>query len=122
MGHLADDKVLIFGDILVNTMMPNFRDGHIKTWIATLEQISKMPLFVIVPGHGELMTTKDVTKIHRMMEQLYADVETGYKNNLMNSEIRKTMDLSEWEKLKYFDQLIGREHQSYVSASGRSNF
>ena len=58
--YLPDDKVLMSGDILVNQVIPIFSDGHIKTWIATLEDIQKMNVKTIVPGHGPLMTKADV--------------------------------------------------------------
>ncbi|WP_455206748.1 MBL fold metallo-hydrolase [Kaarinaea lacus] len=107
MVYLPQYKFLIGGDILVHTMTPSFRDAHIKTWIDTLEQISKMNIETIVPGHGPLMTVTDVTAMHKRMADLYADVEAGYKKGLMDSEIRKILDLHEWKKMKNFDELMG---------------
>ncbi len=104
---LPDDKVLIGGDILVNHIVPNFRDGHIKSWIGTLDKIQKMNVKTIVPGHGPLMTNKDVAGLHDRMASLYAAVEAGYKKGLNDSEIRKSMDLSDWKNLKEFDAVMG---------------
>jgi cyclase len=107
MVYLPNDKILISGDILVNKIMPNFRDGHIKNWVATLHQISTMDLATIVPGHGPLMTVADVKAMHSRMAALYAGVEAGYKKGLIDSEVRKTMDLSDWRKLDHFDETMG---------------
>jgi glyoxylase-like metal-dependent hydrolase (beta-lactamase superfamily II) len=101
------EKMLIAGDILVNELIPSFRDAYVKNWIATLGEIEDTPLTTIVPGHGPLMTTADVSELRQMMETLYAGVEAGYQNNLMDSEIRDTLDLSEWKKRKHFDDLMG---------------
>lgn len=107
MVYLVKDQVLIAGDILVKTMIPSFRDAHVKDWIVTLEQIGKLPLSTIIPGHGELMTVAEVQQLQQDMQGLYAGIETGYKKGLTDSEIRKTLDLSAWKKRKYFDELMG---------------
>ena len=107
MVYLPKFQILISGDILVNRMIPSFRDAHVKTWINTLEQIQNMDIKTIIPGHGPLMTLKDVKGMHRRMADLYASVEAGYKKGLMDSEIRKTLDLSEWKKMVEFEGLMG---------------
>lgn len=33
MVHLPEDNLLIASDILVDTIMPSFRDGHFKTML-----------------------------------------------------------------------------------------
>jgi glyoxylase-like metal-dependent hydrolase (beta-lactamase superfamily II) len=104
---LPDEKLLIAGDILVKEMIPSFRDAYVRNWIGTLKEIEQTPLTTIVPGHGPLMSTGDVKKLHRLLSTLYAGVEAGYKQGLMDSEIRKTLDLTEWKKLKHFDDLMG---------------
>jgi cyclase len=107
MVYLPKYKILISGDILVKKMMPSFRDAYVKTWIDTLEQIQALDIDSIIPGHGPLMTMQDVKAMHRRMAALYAGVEAGYEKGLMDSEIRKTLDLSEWKKMAEFDGLMG---------------
>ncbi len=107
MVYLVKDKILIAGDILVKTMIPSFRDAHVKNWITTLQQISKLPLDNIIPGHGELMRIDEVKQLQQDMQTLYAGIEAGYKKGLMDSEVRKTLDLSAWKKRKHFDELMG---------------
>lgn len=105
--YLPKDKILIGGDILVHKITPNFRDGHVKTWVGTLAQIAAMDLTTIVPGHGPLMKTNDVKAMHARMAALYAGVEAGYKKGLTDSETRKTLDLTEWKKLAHFEETMG---------------
>jgi glyoxylase-like metal-dependent hydrolase (beta-lactamase superfamily II) len=107
MIYLPEDGILIAGDILVKGIVPSFRDAYVSNWIHTLQQISKMKLSTIVPGHGDLMTTGDVKAMHAYMKKLYTGIEAGYKKGLMDSEVRKELDLSKWKKLKHFDDLMG---------------
>jgi glyoxylase-like metal-dependent hydrolase (beta-lactamase superfamily II) len=107
MVHLPDDNVLISGDILVHNITPNFRDGKIKSWIGTLDEIVALNPKTIVPGHGPLMTTARAAAMKDRMATLYAAVEAGYRKGLSDSEIRSTLDLSEWRKFHYYEELMG---------------
>ena len=109
MVHLPQYKLLVSGDILVKQMMPSFIDAHVKTLISTIESISKMDLKTIIPGHGPLMTTDDAKAMQKRIAKLYAGVEAGYKKGLTDSEIRKTLDLSEWKKFTEFENLMGMD-------------
>jgi len=104
---LPDDRVLIAGDILINERMPNFRDAHVKSWIGTLKEIGEADVDVIVPGHGALMTPEDAAAMHRRMAALYAGVEQGYNEGLQPFEIRERLDLSEWQGLLHFEDMMG---------------
>jgi glyoxylase-like metal-dependent hydrolase (beta-lactamase superfamily II) len=104
---IPEKKLLIAGDILVKELIPSFRDAKVQNWITTLGEIEKTPLTTIVPGHGPLMEPDEVRKMRLRMSKLYSGVETGYKQDLTDSEIRKTLDLTEWKKLRHFDDLMG---------------
>lgn len=107
MVYLPEDQVLIAGDILTNEVAPNFRDGHVGNWLATLEEIQQLETRAIIPGHGPLMNQEQVASLHRLMSELYAGVEEGYHEGLMDSEIRQRLDLSEWERMRNFEQNMG---------------
>lgn len=121
MVYLPEDKVLVGGDILVNTLTPNLRDGNLANWIATLDEVKQFDAKAIVPGHGPLMTQADVKNLHDMMAAFYAGVEAGYKKGLTDSEIRKTLDLKKWEKLKEFDTTMGANiNRAYLEVEAAS--
>jgi glyoxylase-like metal-dependent hydrolase (beta-lactamase superfamily II) len=105
--YLPDDKVLVGGDVIVNKMMPVFRDAHVKTWVGTLEEAGKLDFKTIVPGHGPLMTKSELAKLQRMMAAFYAGVEKGYKQGLSDSEIRKTLDMKDWKTLTHYEESMG---------------
>lgn len=100
MIYLPEDKVLISGDILVNGIPPTMQDGVVKNWIEVLGEIEQTDANVFVPGHGPLMNRKKVKAIHSLIDRFYAGVRKGYRNELSESEIRETLDLSAWEKLE----------------------
>ena len=107
MMYLPDDKVLIGGDILVNTTTPALRDANVRNWISALAKAQEFDATTIVPGHGPLMSKSDMAKLHKLLASFYAGVEAGYKKGLSDSEIRGTLDLSEWKNLKEFETNMG---------------
>lgn len=121
MVHLPEDKVLIAGDIIVSRMTPNLGDGNVNNWIEVLSEVKAMDLKTVIPGHGPLMSTQDVAVMHTRMVEFYAGVEKGYKDGLMDSEIRKTLDLSEWEKMVNFNELMGVNiNRAFLEAEQRN--
>lgn len=104
---LPDDKALVGGDITVNQITPNFRDANVKKWIETLAEVKAMPAKTVIPGHGPLMSTADVGKLHARMAKLYAGIEAGYKAGLTDGEIRKKLDLAEWKPLHHYEEQMG---------------
>lgn len=119
--YLPDDKILIGGDVLVNHVVPQMRDAHVKTWVATLEQAKQFDYKTVVPGHGPLMTKADVGRMHAQMEKFYKGIEAGYKKGLTDSEIRKTLDLSGWQKLHGTDNIGSNVNRTYLEVEA-ANF
>lgn len=105
--YLPDDNVLIAGDVLVNRIVPTLQDGFVKNWIRTLNEIEALGAAHFVPGHGDLMTLRDVTALRDAMLRFYSGVKEGFRSGQRESEIRKLLDLSTWEKLER-SYVIGR--------------
>lgn len=104
---LPDDKVLVGGDVLVNTVTPAFRDAEVKHWVETLAEVQRYPAKTIIPGHGPLMTMKDAKALHQRMANFYAGVEKLYKAGGSESDVRQQVSLNDWKKLKHFDEQMG---------------
>ena len=118
--HLPDDKVLIAGDVLVNGIVPTLQDGFVRNWIRTLEEIAALDVSHFVPGHGDVMTRRDVVALHDELLRFYSAVNAGYRAGLGETEIRKTLDLSGWEKLER-SYVIGRNiNRAYLEAEADS--
>ncbi|MBC7772165.1 MAG: MBL fold metallo-hydrolase [Pyrinomonadaceae bacterium] len=105
--HLPDDKVLVAGDVLVSGVVPTFQDGSVKNWLQTLAEIETLGVAHFVPGHGDVMTLHDVTALRETMYRFYSGVKAGFRNGQSESEIRKSLDLSSWDKLER-SYVIGR--------------
>jgi glyoxylase-like metal-dependent hydrolase (beta-lactamase superfamily II) len=118
--HLPDDKVLVAGDVLVNGIVPTFQDGFIQNWIRTLDEIIALDVAHFVPGHGDLMTLRDITALRGAIFRFYSGVEEGFRKGQSEAAIRKSLDLSNWEKLER-SYVIGRNiNRAYLEIEADS--
>ncbi len=120
MVYLPDDQVLVGGDILVNGVIPSLHDGFAESWVETLAEVEKTPIKTVIPGHGPLMNKEGVIHLHHMMAALYDAVDEGWKEGLTDSEIRTKTDLSEWEKLKRYDEMGGNINRIYMQVEEKN--
>lgn len=107
MVWLPDDGVLAAGDILVHTINPNFRDGNVKSWIGVVDNILKLPLKTVMPGHGPLMQRQDVVEFRTLIADFYKTVEAIYKAGGAEADVRKKLDMAKWQRLGRYDEMMG---------------
>ena len=83
--QLPADKVLVAGDVLVSGIVPTLQDGFLKNWIRTLEEVQALDVEYFVPGHGDLMTLRDVTTLRASMLRFYEGVKRGSRTASMRT-------------------------------------
>ena len=118
--HLPDDNVLVAGDVLVSRVVPTLQDGFLKNWIRTLDEVLALDVVNFVPGHGDLMTLRDVAALRASMLRFYSGVKKGFESGLDEAEIRKSLDLSSWQGLER-SYVIGRNiNRAYLEIESDS--
>jgi glyoxylase-like metal-dependent hydrolase (beta-lactamase superfamily II) len=105
--HLPRDRVLVTGDVVVNGIVPVMQDAIIKNWIDTLREVQQLDVETIVPGHGNLTTMTQVKDLHDAIRRFYSGVKDGYDKGLDEGAIRRSLDLTDWERLER-SYVIGR--------------
>ena len=108
MVWLPEDGILASGDILVHHINPNFADGNLKKWIGVLDEILKLPVKIVMPGHGALMQRQDVAGFQALITGFYKTVEEIYKSGGAESDVRKKLDLAKWQQLARYEDMLGR--------------
>ena len=118
--YLPDDKVLVAGDVLVNRVVPTLQDGFLKNWIRTLGEIRALGPGYFVPGHGDLMTPDDVAALRDALQRFYSGVKEGFRSGQSEEKIRKSLDLSMWDRLER-SHVIGRNvNRAYLEIEADS--
>jgi cyclase len=118
--YLPDENVLVAGDVLVHRVVPTLQDGFVKNWIRTLDELQALGGVHFVPGHGDVMTLDDVRALRDALGRFYAGVKEGFRNGQNEERIRKSLDLSMWEKLER-SYVIGRNiNRAYLEIEADS--
>jgi cyclase len=117
--YLPDDGVLIAGDILANGVVPNFGDSNAQSWLKTVDTAQAMAFTTAIPGHGQVMSKADVAEFSTRMKKLHAEILRGYRGGLSDSEVRATLDLSDWRKLRRFDEMGMAINHIYLEIEAR---
>ena len=108
MVWLPEDSILASGDILVHDVNPNFADGNLKKWIGVVDELLKLPVKTVMPGHGALMQRKDVTDFRTLIAGFHKTVEDIYKSGGAEADVRKKLDLAKWQQLAQYEDMMGR--------------
>jgi glyoxylase-like metal-dependent hydrolase (beta-lactamase superfamily II) len=120
MVYLPDDRVLVAGDVLVSGVVPTLQDGFLKNWILTLDEIQGLGAARFVPGHGNVMSLADVKALRDALVGFHAAVQEGFRRGRSEEEIRKSLDLSAWQKLER-SYVIGRNvNRAYLEVEADS--
>jgi len=113
--YLPDDKVLFSGDIFLNGIMPPIF-GSTLGLIEALEQLERMDVTTIVPGHGYVATKDDLIQFKHMIIDLRNQVKDCFLRNVELEKVIDCLDLpdlgwSSTERLSFNAYIIYRELQ-----------
>ena len=75
--HLPAERVLISGDVVVNSTHAWTGDGDIRSWIGILGRLEGLAAATVIPGHGEVGQGTAVTEMAAYMADLLALVEAA---------------------------------------------
>lgn len=78
---LADDKVLITGDVIYSDRMPSTFDSNLPQWIKLLGELEAMQPNIVVPGHGVVTNVEGVTRLKNLLQIFWSAVETAYETD-----------------------------------------
>ena len=113
--YLPDDKILFSGDIFLNGIMPPIFGSSLGL-IEALEQLERMDVTTIVPGHGYVATKDDLTQFKHMIINLRNHVKDCFLRNVELEQVVDALDMPDirWasaERLSFNAYIIYRELQ-----------
>lgn len=120
-GHTPGDAVawlpkhgiLFTGDSCVNGAFNYTGESNTSSWIAVLTEMSKMPIKVICPGHGERSDNLLIDKQRRYFVELRQAIQEAINAGKSLEEIKKTINLpwyKEWAGVDVKERVENIEH------------
>jgi len=85
--YLPAEHIAFLGDLLFIQNQPWLGDGDVKNWMQTLDEISKMNVNVLVPGHGPVGDTSSIRTMRQYIQvvnqtaQSYIDKKISPEND-----------------------------------------
>jgi cyclase len=71
MLYMPEDGVLFTGDLIsVNNHPAFFEETNLKKWMKILEQIAKLDVHTVIPGHGSVGTAKNIGELQNYIQDL----------------------------------------------------
>lgn len=67
--HVPEDRVLFASDLIFNGVHPYTKGADLARWVAALDEILRMDVEVIIPGHGAVCGKAEVADQRRYLER-----------------------------------------------------
>lgn len=96
--YLPNEKILITGDLFVNgnPWSNNVADEHAdyNGWLRVLDTMASWDVEIVIPGHGEPATRKELRHQRNYLADLFMQVEQGIAAGKSKEELVSSVDLS----------------------------
>lgn len=98
---LADDRILIAGDVIYSDRMPSTFDSNLTNWINLLGKLENMQPEVVIPGHGKVTDINGVTRLKSLLKTFWSAVEKGYEEGQADYEMTTAVinEMAKYEPL-----------------------
>ncbi len=92
--YLPEERVLATGDLVVNGI-PYMGDGYLEVWADTIEELKRLDVDVILPGHGQAF--EDLEKLDHVqayMRDLWTHIVAQHEAGVSAERAAQTIDMT----------------------------
>jgi cyclase len=75
--HLPQERILIAGDVVLNSVLPWVGDGDVRSWVGVLGRLAELDAATVIPGHGEVGQGTIVAEMGAYVRDLLGLVEAA---------------------------------------------
>ena len=102
---IPEEKIAYVGDLLYVKSVGYMGDGHMRSWLQSLDFLSELELKKIVPGFGPPVGIEEVNEFRNFFRDFLSEVLTRIEAQESASTIKKNFTLpkyKEWSGYKQF--------------------
>jgi cyclase len=88
---LPEDGVLLAGDIVQVQMHPSMGQGDHEQWVTTMDRLAELAPQWIIPGHGAVGTSEDITTMKQYVLDITAAAQAAATQGLSAQVAGKTI-------------------------------
>ncbi len=106
--YILEEKLLITGDLFFNHILGFTGDSqcYIKGWIKALEEMEKLDIDKIIPGHGPIANKDDLVEFRRYLEKLLTVVKEAFKKGKTLDELKESIKLPEYKDWGHYEDWL----------------
>ncbi len=111
MVYFPSEKTIHMGDLVFNNIIPyiDFQGGSsTENWIKILEEVEKMELEIVIPGHGEIGDKSILRKEAEYLKALRNEVKKHVDEGLPLEEVIKRAELPAYKNMEGYTQRFSR--------------
>jgi glyoxylase-like metal-dependent hydrolase (beta-lactamase superfamily II) len=105
MAYLADEKVLLAGDILFSERIPRVTDGSVEGGLKSLKVVEKYDVKVYAAGHGKYTDNTAIGQMRAYFTALKTTAIEAIEEDIGLSEYVKSADFSAFKDRYMMDDL-----------------
>jgi cyclase len=126
MGHtrgdtlvfLPEEKILFAGDIAFHKVTPQGFQGDIGKWISVVDQVLKMDVEIVVPGHGPSGTKADLAEMRDYLQLVYKGARRCFDLGLTEARAIESIDLGKYRAWTEAERIKDNVERAYREFKG----
>lgn len=103
---IPEQKIAYVGDLLYVKSVGYMGDGHMLSWLQSLDFLSELELKQIVPGHGQPVGIEGVNEFRAYFRDLLSEVLARIEANESVTTIKKNFTLPKYQEWSGYKQFL----------------
>jgi len=103
--YIPSEKIIFVGDLVFNDRIPSIRDGNLKGWMQTLEEVSSMDLDFIIGGHGKIVDRSSIDMTYNYIKTLQKRVKSLIEDGEEISDVVNMVKMEEFKQINFYDSM-----------------
>ena len=103
--YIPSEKMVFVGDLVFNDRVPSIRDGNLKGWIETLDEIRKMDVEFIIGGHGEIVDRSSIDMTYDYIKTLRERVAMLLEDGEDIADAVNMVTMKKFKDVNFYDSM-----------------
>ncbi len=103
--YIPSEKIVFAGDLIFNDRLPSIRDGNLKGWIETLDEIRAMDVNYIIGGHGEIINKNSINMTYNYIKTLRDRVATLIEDGEEIGNVVDMVTMKRYKDINFYDSM-----------------
>ncbi len=103
--YIPSEKIIFVGDLVFNERLPSIRDGNLKGWLDTLDEIKKMDVKYIVGGHGEIVDKSSIDMTYSYLTELKEKVSLLLEDGEEIADVVNAVVMEKYKNVNFYDSM-----------------